>query len=62
MVAEGVKSCAGILAMAERVSCDMPIATRVGKVLYEGADVKDMVDSLLTRDAEPEFLGIVGEG
>ena len=61
MVAEGVKSCAGILAMAARVSCDMPIATRVGKVLYEGADVKEMVDSLLTRDAEPEFLGIVGD-
>jgi glycerol-3-phosphate dehydrogenase (NAD(P)+) len=61
MVAEGVKSCAGILAMAERVSCDMPIAGRVGKVLYEGADVKEMVDSLLTRDAEPEFLGIMGE-
>jgi glycerol-3-phosphate dehydrogenase (NAD(P)+) len=61
MVAEGVKSCAGILEMAKRAGCDMPIAARVGKVLYEGADVKEMVDSLLTRDAEPEFLGIVGE-
>ena len=61
MVAEGVKSCAGILEMARRVGCEMPIAMRVGKVLYEGADVKEMVDSLLTRDAEPEFLGIVGE-
>jgi glycerol-3-phosphate dehydrogenase (NAD(P)+) len=61
MVAEGVKSCAGILAMAERVTCDMPIATRVGKVLYHRADVKEMVDSLLTRDAEPEFLGILGD-
>jgi len=59
MVAEGVKSCAGVLAIAESVGCDMPIASRVGKVLYEGADVKEMVDSLLTREAEPEFLGIV---
>ncbi|MGZ4103995.1 MAG: NAD(P)H-dependent glycerol-3-phosphate dehydrogenase [Actinomycetota bacterium] len=59
MVAEGVKSCAGILAMAEQAGCEMPIASRVGKVLYEGADVKEMVDSLLTRDAEPEFLGIL---
>lgn len=58
-VAEGVKSCAGILQMAERVGCDMPIASRVGKVLYEGADVKEMVDSLLTREAEPEFQGII---
>jgi glycerol-3-phosphate dehydrogenase (NAD(P)+) len=61
MVAEGVKSCAGILSMAEGVGCDMPIASRVGRVLYDGADVKEMVDSLLTRDAEPEFLGIVSE-
>jgi len=59
MVAEGVKSCAGILAIADSVGCDMPIASRVGKVLYHGADVKEMVDSLLTREAEPEFLGIV---
>ncbi len=58
MVAEGVKSCAGILKLAERAGVDMPIATRVGKVLYEGADVKAMVDSLLTRDPEREFEGI----
>jgi glycerol-3-phosphate dehydrogenase (NAD(P)+) len=61
MVAEGVKSCAGILAMAEGVSCDMPIASRVNMVLNHGADMKEMVDSLLTRDAEPEFMGIVGD-
>lgn len=36
----------------------MPIAERVGKVLYEGADVRAMVDSLLIRDAEEEFRGI----
>jgi len=60
MVAEGVKSCAGILAMAEGVACDMPIASRVNMVLNHGADMKEMVDSLLTRDAEPEFMGIVG--
>lgn len=59
MVAEGVKSCGGILKLAERAGVDMPIAQRVGKVLYEGADVKEMVDSLLTRDPEHEFMGIV---
>jgi glycerol-3-phosphate dehydrogenase (NAD(P)+) len=57
-VAEGVKSCAGILQLAERAGCDMPIASRVGKVLYDGADVKEMVDDLLTRAPEPEFMGI----
>lgn len=58
MVAEGVKSCAAILELAARNDVDMPIASRVGKVLYEGADVKEMVDDLLTRAPEPEFMGI----
>ncbi|HEX9713337.1 MAG TPA: NAD(P)H-dependent glycerol-3-phosphate dehydrogenase [Actinomycetota bacterium] len=57
-VAEGVKSCAAILQLAESVGADMPIASRVGRILYEEADVKAMVDDLLTRDPEPEFLGI----
>lgn len=57
-VAEGVKSCGAILEIATRHGVEMPIAERVGKVLYEGADVKDMVDSLLTRDPEDEFRGI----
>jgi len=58
MVAEGVKSCAGILRLAEKAGVDMPIAERVGRVLYEGANVKQMVDDLLERAAEPEFKGI----
>lgn len=57
-VAEGVKSTAGILRLAEKVGADMPIASRVGRVLYEGAEVKAMVDDLLMRDPEPEFMGI----
>jgi glycerol-3-phosphate dehydrogenase (NAD(P)+) len=60
MVAEGVKSCAGILQLAEKTGVDMPIAQRVGKVIHDGADVKEMVDSLLEREPEPEFMGIVG--
>lgn len=62
MVAEGVKSCRAILELAGRAGVDMPIASRVGKVLYEGAGVKEMVDSLLTRDAETEFQGIPHAG
>lgn len=58
MVAEGVKSCSAILELARRAEVDMPIASRVGRVLYEGADVREMVDDLLTREPEPEFLGI----
>lgn len=58
MVAEGVKSCRAIVDLAQKVGVDMPIASRVGRVLYEGANVKEMVEDLLTRDPEPEFLGI----
>lgn len=57
-VAEGVKSCGAIVELAAKVGCDMPIAARVAKVLYEGADVAAMVEDLLLRDPEPEFLGI----
>lgn len=58
MVAEGVKSCRGILELAAAAKVDMPIAERVGQVLYEGGSVRDAVDSLLTRGAETEFEGI----
>lgn len=61
MVAEGVKSCSGILKLAEGAGVDMPIAERVGRVITEGADVREMVDSLLTRDPEREFLGIADD-
>lgn len=57
-VAEGVKSCGAILKLAAEHGVEMPIAERVGRVLHEGADVKEMVDSLLTRDPEEEFRGI----
>jgi len=57
-VAEGVKSTAGILRLAEKAGAEMPIAERVGRVLYEGASVRETVDDLLMRDPEPEFMGI----
>ena len=62
MVAEGVKSSKSIPALAERHGVDMPIATRVRRVIHEGADAAAMVEELLTRDPEPEFLGIPHAG
>jgi glycerol-3-phosphate dehydrogenase (NAD(P)+) len=59
MVAEGVKSSRSISALADRHGVDMPIATRVRRIVDEGADPAAMVEELLTRDPEPEFLGIV---
>ncbi len=60
MVAEGVKSCPGILGLAEKTGVEMPIASRVGQVLFEGAHPMSMVEDLMTRAPEPEFQGIIG--
>jgi glycerol-3-phosphate dehydrogenase (NAD(P)+) len=58
MVAEGVKSCRAILGLAARTGVDMPIASRVARVLFDGVHPKEMVDDLMLRAPEPEFLGI----
>ena len=58
MVAEGVKSSKSVTALAARHGVDMPIAERVRRVIHEGADAREMVDELMMREPEPEFLGI----
>ena len=60
MVAEGVKSTEAILALAERHDIDMPIASMVGAVLYDGKRPSDMVEGLMTREAKAEMEGIEG--
>jgi len=58
MVAEGVKSSKSVTALAARHGVDMPIAERVRRVIHECADAREMVEELMTRAPEPEFLGI----
>ncbi len=58
MVAEGVKSTRGVLALAARHHIEMPIAEQVGRVLYEGAAPADAVSRLMGRDAKSELEGI----
>jgi glycerol-3-phosphate dehydrogenase (NAD(P)+) len=58
MVAEGVKSTAAVLAIAERFDVEMPLAAFVGRVLYEGAHPADLVPELMLRKAKPELHGI----
>ena len=58
MVAEGVKSTRGILALGQRHGIEMPIAEQVGAVLYEGAAPADAVAALMLRDAKAEMEGI----
>ncbi len=55
MVAEGVKSTKGILALAERHGVEMPIAEQVGRVLYEGTSVQDAILELMGRASKSEL-------
>jgi glycerol-3-phosphate dehydrogenase (NAD(P)+) len=54
MVAEGVKTTRAVLDLAARTGIEMPIATHVGRVLYEGMHPRDAVLSLMTRDPKSE--------
>jgi glycerol-3-phosphate dehydrogenase (NAD(P)+) len=54
MVAEGVKTTRAVLELAEREGVEMPIATQVARVLYEGHHPREAVMSLMTRQAKSE--------
>jgi glycerol-3-phosphate dehydrogenase (NAD(P)+) len=58
MVAEGVKSTAALLALAERAGIEMPIAALVGAVLYDGRRPADLVPDLMLREAKAELDGL----
>lgn len=58
MVAEGVKTTAAVLSLAERHGIEMPIAAMVGAVLYAGKVPADLVAGLMTREAKAELHGI----
>ena len=54
MVAEGVKTTRAVLDLGRQAGVELPIATHVGRVLYEGLDPREAMLSLMTRDAKPE--------
>ncbi len=58
MVAEGVKTTAAVLELAGRHKVEMPLASFVGRVLYEGARPADLVPELMLRKAKPELHGM----
>ncbi len=58
MVAEGVQSTAAVLELAARAGVEMPIATIVGAVLYDGRQPADLVPELMLREAKPELHGL----
>lgn len=53
-VAEGVHSAREVRALAKSVSAEMPIASAICGVLYEGLEPLVAVDQLLSRDPKPE--------
>ncbi|MFZ2511828.1 MAG: NAD(P)H-dependent glycerol-3-phosphate dehydrogenase [Gordonia sp. (in: high G+C Gram-positive bacteria)] len=53
-VAEGVKSCGSVRALAQQYDIDMPLTEAVYQVCYEGMAVQDMVGMLLGRTIKPE--------
>lgn len=55
MVAEGVKSTRGVLELARRYEVDMPIATQVGRVIYDGVTPDTALHELMTRAAASEY-------
>jgi glycerol-3-phosphate dehydrogenase (NAD(P)+) len=55
MVAEGVKSCASVLALAEAHGIDMPITEQVVEVCHHGRTVGEALTALMQRDAKPEL-------
>jgi glycerol-3-phosphate dehydrogenase (NAD(P)+) len=53
-VAEGVKSCSAIQALAARCGVEVPIADAVRRVCYDGQSPREMAGGLLGRDPKPE--------
>ena len=58
MVAEGVKSTRAVLELAATHGVEMPIASMVGAVLYEGRRPADLVPALMLREAKAELHGM----
>jgi glycerol-3-phosphate dehydrogenase (NAD(P)+) len=54
MVAEGVRTTLAACALAERSGVDMPIATQMKAVLYEGKPPREAVDELMLRSLKRE--------
>jgi glycerol-3-phosphate dehydrogenase (NAD(P)+) len=59
-VAEGVRTCRAVLALARERDVEMPITQQVHAVLFEGQDPRRAVLELMRRPLRPEFRGVAG--
>ncbi len=53
-VAEGVKSCSSVGALAAKHGVDMPLTAAVSAVCHDGMSVNEAISSLLGRSTKPE--------
>jgi len=53
-VAEGVKSCTSVRALAAGYDVEMPLTDAVHRVCHEGMAVSDAIGQLLGRRTKPE--------
>jgi glycerol-3-phosphate dehydrogenase (NAD(P)+) len=58
MVAEGVKSCRSVLALAQQHGVEMPITEAVVAVCHEGRSAADAVGGLMRRQSKSERAGL----
>ncbi|MEO9327414.1 NAD(P)H-dependent glycerol-3-phosphate dehydrogenase [Gordonia aurantiaca] len=54
-VAEGVKSCTSVRALAEKHQVPMPLTDAVHRVCHDGESVAETINSLLGRKTKPEI-------
>nr|WP_237421465.1 NAD(P)H-dependent glycerol-3-phosphate dehydrogenase [Gordonia sp. SID5947] len=54
-VAEGVKSCSSVRALADKFDVEMPLTDAVHQVCHGGLSVADAISSLLGRSTKPEI-------
>lgn len=55
MVAEGVRTCRSVFALAQGLGVEMPIVEQVYALLYEKKPPPQVVADLLAREVKPEF-------
>lgn len=58
-IAEGITATIAALKLAEELKVEMPVATEVHRVLYEGIEVRQAVSELMGRELKHEFADIL---
>jgi glycerol-3-phosphate dehydrogenase (NAD(P)+) len=55
MVAEGVRTSKSVHALSRKQGVEMPISEQVYRVLFEGANPREAIVALMTREAKTEL-------